>query len=539
MTETLSAGILESATRYGSRTAYVFPDGTLGFAEWVERAEEVARGLLALGVHKGDRIGLWLPNVREWPICELACAFVGAVVVPINLRLRSRELAHALKYADLSVLIMTPRFLTNPLWERLLEIVPELPATGADRPLFTPAFPALRHVVVVGERGPDERGGIGFSEVVERGRAVPAALVEACRDAAAVDDLLFMFWTSGTTSAPKGVLHTHRVVSNIRNVAAHIGLDPDDVVVANKPWFYIAGNFWTMLMPALTGATVVVCQTFRAEEVLGAMSAHPVNVLMATPFALGDYLAAYDPAVHRVRPQKSVVIGGAPPGLELIARTREVFRAEDIIQVYGMTETQGYSLATARGADDRTVAETVGWPLPGFECRIVDPETARDVPDGTAGELWVRGRTLKEYYKKPWTETFRQDFWFPTGDLFLRTDRGYQVVGRIKDVIKVGGENVAAEEVEQVLLTHPAIVKAAVVGVPDAARGEVCAAFVQWRDEPVPEAALREWCRSQMAPFKVPHYIRTVAADAWPLTDSLKIRKTVLREQLLAELGLA
>jgi fatty-acyl-CoA synthase len=539
MTETLSAGILESARRYGSRTAFIFPEGTLGFAEWVEQAEAVARGLVALGVHKGDRVGLWLPNTPAWPVCELACAFIGAVVVPINLRLRSRELAHVLRYADLSVLVMVPRFLTNPLWERLVELMPAAAATDADRPLYAADFPTLRHVVVVGGEGADPTGGIPFTDLVERGRAVPGALVEAARATADVDDLLFMFWTSGTTSAPKGVLHTHRVVSNIRNVAAHIGLEAEDVVVANKPWFYIAGNFWTMLMPALTGATVVVCQTFRPDEVLGAMTAHPVNVVMATPFALGDYLEAFDPQVHALTPQKSIVIGGAPPGAELIGRARQVFRARDIIQVYGMTETQGYSLATPRGADDATVAETVGWPLPGFECRVVDPQTGLDVPDGTPGELWVRGRTLKEYYKKPWTETFRQDFWFPTGDLFVRTERGYQVVGRIKDVIKVGGENVAAEEVEQVLLTHPAIVKAAVVGVPDVARGEVCAAFVQWRDEPVPEADLREWCRTQMAPFKVPHYVRTVAADGWPLTDSLKIRKTVLRERLLAELGLA
>jgi fatty-acyl-CoA synthase len=506
-----------------------------------ERTKITAKALLEIGVSKGQRVGIWLPNYPEWPVFELALSMIGAIIVPINLRFKREEMRYLLKSADISILIMTDHFLTNDYIKIIMELVPQINSTDNRDRIYSNEFPYLQKIISV--RGEAVGKMIPLEDLLSRKETITDSMLTNASKEVHPEDPLFIFWTSGTTGFPKGVVHNHKACENILNFSRIINVNEHDRVVANKPWFYIAGNFWTMLMPLLSGASVVPTLTFKPSEILETMDQHSVTILTVNPIQMDSLLNEYEQeGKWTIDTLRMGVMGGSAPSYSLLNRSRAQWQVDQLVQIYGMTETQGYSMVTDFVSTDEEIVTTVGHLLPGFECKIVDPKTKIEVPNGMSGELWIRGKVLVHYYKKHLEECFEDGGWFRTGDLFKRDTKGcFRIVGRLKDVIKVGGENVAAEEVERVLMTHPRIAKVAVLGVPDKIHGEVCATFYElnmtYQEKTIHREELMEWCRDRMAPYKVPRYFCEITSSKdWPLTETSKIQKSKLRSRLLKKL---
>jgi fatty-acyl-CoA synthase len=529
----------ETAMRYSDRPALICDHDRRRFtySELKSLVDRVAGGLYRLGVRRGDRVCIWLPNFAEWIVTELAALKLGAIVVPINARFRQSEVNYLLQVAEPVLIVMTDRFLTNEYAVIMQQLIPEL-ATPNRGPLQLDNYPALRHVISV---GPGLPGALSYTELESLGsdRSVAEA-VTAATNAGKATDSAFIFFTSGTTSAPKGVLHNHTLAENVRNWGRLCSYSENDRVLVNQPLFYIAGTLWGFLISIIHGAAIVPCQHFTPDEVMGIIHRHRTTTMMGTPNLWRGLLNHPEGDRYDLTSLRLGSIGGAPPSRRLIEQMRSVGLAP--VQVYGLTETHGFTTSTHPNDPIDVVAETIGRPLPGFELKLVNPETLAEVAQGETGEALVRGRLLMTYYRMP--EEVQQPFftaegWYRTGDLLRQDEAGnYAFAGRTKDMIKVGGENLSSLEIENVIGQHPAVLEAAAVGVPDTARGEVVAAFVQLRTgKAATEAELIRWCKDRCAPFKVPRHVRFVATtEDWPLTPSNKIRKHILRENLGEEL---
>ncbi len=539
---TLPGALRETAARYPDREALLFGERRVTYAELVAGVERVAAGLYALGVRTGDRVAVWLPNYPEWVYSALALAGLGAAIVPVNTRYREHEAERVLAGSEVSTLITTDQFMSNRYLDLLSAMVPEL---LADRPGEVQArrLPALRRVVMVSER--PHPGTIGWGQVLERGRdARLQAVVRELATRVAATDPLYIFWTSGTTAAPKGVVHDHTLLSNVDGYCEVLGITAADRCVVSMPLFYIAGTMWCFLTPILAGAAMVLATQLTPDEILALIETHRATVLIGVPSMFVSYLE--HPRLDRFdrRSLRTGWVGGAPPSPKLVQDIRARLGVRELVQIYGMTETHGITTMTRRTDSDEVTSSRIGLPLPTFRLKVADPQTGQPVPDDTPGELCVGPPRLPVAVlgisDADRRGMFDAEGWLRTGDVVVRHGDGYySLVGRIKDMAKVGGENVASAEVEHVLAQHPAVVQAAAFGIPDERKGEVVAAYVQASaGVPVTEDELRAWVRTRMAPFKVPAVIRVIeSAGEWPLTASGKIKKFELRERLLAELA--
>lgn len=522
---TVAGAILASIAAHGERTAVVAADGeTVTYAALGTRIARAVGQLRALGCGKSDRVGIWLPNGPEWPVWQFACALLGSIVVPLNLRYRSNELLYVLQKSGARLIVARSSFLNNDFLARMRDLAGG--SIGADGRALVADAPGLERVVLLDDAL--EPGTLPVRDVA----AAPAGAEELRSLAAArrPDDPMWLFWTSGTTNHPKGVLVAQGAVTNVWNWTSLARFDASDRVLATFPLFYVAGHFWCLLGPLLHGAAAVLGQLFTPGEVAALCRRERITVLCGVPVMLRGFIT--DPAFDRAafaHVRKGWFGGGNITPAE-VAAIRRAIGFDYLIQVYGMTELLGFSMSTSPEDPDEIVATTCGRPLPGMEYRIVRPGTLEDVPDGDAGELLHRGHRMLGYYAMDPAEKsqfFAPDGWFRTGDLLRRLPDGrYQFVGRIKDLIKVGGENVSAGEIEDLLRGHPELREVAVLGVADAQRGEVPIAFVERApDSSVDATSLTQWCRERAAPFKVPRAFHFVEAAHWPRTPSGKLAK--------------
>ncbi len=532
MPVTLASAFALSALEFADRIAVRQKDGVdITYRELADRVGSAIAILRNLRCEPGDRIAIWLPNRVEWPVFTYAAALLGLCVVPINTRYRPAELVHALRLGQAKFLVTQERFLTNPFVEMLREVGGGRIGMGTTPEIDS--LPDLREIILV--NGPEVPGT----------RSYPALLraVMPERDLASLatkrdpSDPMWLLWTSGTTSAPKGALLPQSVVENIWKWTQIAGYRTEDRVLATRPLFYIAGHFWAMIGPMLYGATSVLEELFTPEETIEQTAANQVTVLSGSPLFLKHIIESpeFDPAAFsHVRVG---YFGGSSMPLQEMQAIKAAIGFEHLIQVYGMTELGGYVLSTERSNPIEAACASIGKPLTDVELRLVDPETGETVPDGAVGALVTRGQKLLRYIGLNETDLgkyYTPDGWFRTGDLMRRLpDGSYQFVGRAKDLIKVGGENVTASEIESILMSHPEINLAVVVGVPDVRRGEVPVAFI----EPVAQKRLspddlRDWCRSRMAPYKVPSRFDLVERQDWPMTSSGKIAKHELQRRL-------
>ncbi|MGQ0615400.1 MAG: AMP-binding protein [Acidimicrobiia bacterium] len=484
----------------------------LTWEELALRVNGLARGLIGLGVEPGDRVAVMSPNRPEWVMAQHAVAAIGAVLVAVNPAYRADELAYVLGHAGAEVLLATPAFRTSDYRE--------LVAAAA------PMAPKLRATVYFGSPQWDE---------LAAGTAATEAELAARREAVGFDDLACIQYTSGTTGRPKGAALTHHnLVNNALVVPPTLGWAPGaERVCVPAGFFHIFGATVGGLAATALGATIVLpSEAFDAGAVLRALADERCTAMLGVPTMYLALLGHPDRAATDLSSLRSGIVGGAPALPSLFRRIVDELHLPDLQIGFGMTESSPASVHTAVGDPGPKRASTIGRPLPHTEAQIVDPATGRAQPIGAPGELCVRGYlVMRGYWDDPAATATAIDEarWLHTGDLAVMDEEGYvSIVGRLKDMIIRGGENVAATEVEEVLAGHPEVLEAHVVGVADAALGEEVFAWARLGPgATADEDALRDWCRGRLAHFKVPRYVRIV--DELPMTASGKVRKADLR----------
>lgn len=504
----------EMARRHPDREALVGGDARYTYATLRAAIRAMARGLHALGVRRGDRVAILMGNRPDWLVVDLAVMLLGGVVVGVNTWATPRELRYVLEHAECPVLVTVPRYLKADYPAMLAEIRAE-----------PGALPALRTVVLAGEaRGHD---GPTLDAVLRMGEGLGEAVIDAAQAGIAPGDLCHLLYTSGSTSRPKGVqLQHHAVIENMWRIG-----ERQRQTEADRLWLAVS-LFWALgcvnaVFAVLThGGCIVLQEHFDAGEALRLIEAERCTLFYGTP-NMGQALWE-----HPDRPGRdlSSLRSGATIGTpEQIQRVIDL-GARDVCNIYGLTETYGNCCVTDAHDPPALRRTTVGPPLPGVELRIVDPETRQTLPRGRIGEILVRGYVTIGYYNEPEINAASfDDGWFLTGDLGLVDETGrLQFRGRLKEMVKTGGINVAPIEVEEWLMTHPAVDLACVVGVPDAVRDEVLGAVIVARDPDAPGVdaeALQAHCRAGLAAYKVPRLFRFVRQRDLPLTTTGKLRK--------------
>ena len=523
--QTLGSLPERAARRWGSREALCFKGRRLTFADLAAGVDRAAKGLVALGIRPGDKVALWLLNRPEWIVAAFAVMKIGAVLVPINTRLRTEDVAYITDQSDSTALILAERSGPIDYLAMVRELVPPGVAPAATR------LPKLRHIVLFGdEPRPDTTA---WSAVLARGAAVDDAALAARADAVDPEDLAFLMYTSGTTGFPKGAMHCHRMIRNVTDRAFRLAITERDVIMMYLPLFHLFAFSEGLLTSMVSGARQVLTEGFDPSESLDLMARERATVLHGFDTHYKELMEAQerDPRdIGRIR--TGIAAAGMQSSTAIARRARKVFGP--LVSGFGMSEI---GVGVAIGALDSTeeqCCEASGFPAPGYEVRIVDPETGRDRPVEVPGEILARGYTLmRGYYEKPeaTAAAIDTDGWLHTGDMgLLRADGHLRFMGRYKDMLKIGGENVDPMEVEAFLMAHPAVNLVAVVSLPDARLSEVGVAFV--RSEPgqaLTEDDVLAHCRGRIASFKIPR--RVIFVDDFPMTSSGKIQKVRLRAE--------
>jgi len=490
-------------------------------------------------VQPGEHVSLWLPNRPEWLHALFAVAKIGAVLVPMNTRFRVTDLEYVLRQSDSTTLITADRSGPIGYLDVVRELLPELDACPDPQTLRSAAFPALRRVMVVSPRA--SPGTLRWQDVMAAGESVSAAQLHARQRAVDPEATTLILYTSGTTGFPKGVMHNHNVLRNITDEANRMAVRATDVILMYLPLFHAFGLYEGPLMSVVTGARQVLMEQFEPGAALRLIASQRATMIHGFDTHFHDLMT--HPACARTD-RSSLRIGLLAAGLASsapVARQAQRLLCHTV-SGWGMTEVGvgaalGYPTDTE---DDRCLAS--GAALPGYEFKIIDPETGRMLPPDMPGELCCRGYgVMQGYYKKP-TETAQAidaEGWLHSGDMAtMREDGTIRFLGRYKEMLKVGGENVDPVEVEALLLHHPAVHQVKVVGVPDARLQEVaCACVILKPGVQVEAEALLATCRGKIASFKIPRYV--LYMPEYPMTSSGKVQKFKLREMGIEALGLA
>jgi acyl-CoA synthetase (AMP-forming)/AMP-acid ligase II len=520
--------LLRAAERWPEGDALVFPDVRLGFAEMAERAWKAARSLAGLGVKPGEHVGLLMPNCPEFLELLFGCALAGAVPVPLNARYKADELAHVIDDADLVALFTSDLASDHVDFAALLhQAIPDLARQADPRDLHVKGAPRLRTAIMAGRGVP---GFLDAEDFASCARTASDEEVDRRRAGVKLSDPCLMMYTSGTTARPKGCPLSHEsVVRNARSMNREkYRFGPEDRVWDPLPMFHMAA-----LLPLLTvwsgGAAFLTMGHVEAGKALEMIERERATALFPLfPTVMNDLIGHPDFRRRDLSAVRRVTNTGSE---DMLRRFREAMPWAMHSSAYGMTENGGGMCMGSPEDTDEQRLRTCGSPLSGMEVRILDPESGATLPAGAQGELVVRGYSVFAGYYKDAARTAEalKDGWFHTGDL-CSVDEGGRVTchGRIKDMLRVGGENVAALEIESFLQSHPAVKLAQVIGVPDERLQEVPAAFVELAPGAgVAEAELIRFCEGRIARFKVPRYIRFVTE--WPMSAT-KIQKETLRE---------
>lgn len=504
--------------------------------------DQTARALLALGVAKGDRVGIWSPNCAEWTLTQFATAKIGAILVNINPSYRTHELEYALKQSGTSTLILQGAFKSSDYVATLAELVPEL-QDGDPATLQSTRLPELKRVICLdGERALP--GMLSWQALQARAEAVGAERLAEVQASLQFDEPINIQYTSGTTGAPKGAtLSHHNILNNGFFVARTMKLSEADRMVIPVPLYHCFGMVMGNLGCMTHGATMIYPgDGFDPESTLRAVAEERATALYGVPTMFIAELEHPDFADFDLSSLRTGVMAGSICPIEVMRKVIDKMHMEEVTICYGMTETSPVSFQTRTDAPLEKRVTTVGTIHPHLEVKLVDPETGAVVPRGATGELCTRGYSVMlGYWNNPeaTAKAIDEAGWMHTGDLASMDEDGYvAIVGRIKDMIIRGGENIYPREIEDFLYTHPAISDVQVIGVPDEKYGEEVMAWVKLSDgESLDEAGLKAFCKDKIAHYKIPRYVKFV--DDFPMTVTGKIQKFKMREEATHELGLA
>lgn len=520
----LPALLRQSAQQHGSRPAIVDGDITLTYADLLQRSEQVARSLIALNVQAGDRVALWAPNVYEWIVAACGVHAAGAILVPLNTRMKGAEAADILERSGAKLLFCIGDFLQQ-----------HYPALLRD---CRPA--TLAHVVVLrGQPRADvaQSGDHAWENFLALGQAVPVQQVHEREAALHADSTADLMFTSGTTGRPKGVMAAHGpTIRAFDEWARVVGLTPDDRYLIVNPFFHTFGYKAGWVAAFVQGATVYPEQVFDAEAVLQRIARDRISFLPGPPTLFLTMLAHPRLQEFDLSSLRSSVTGAASVPPVLIRRMREELGIANVTTAYGLTECGGCATVCDPADSVETVASTCGRALPGTEVRCVNEE-GHSVPPGQPGEVLLRGYHIMQGYfedEAATREAIDAEGWLHTGDVGVLDDKGYlRITDRLKDMFIVGGFNCYPAEIERLLADHPDIAQVAVVGVPDERMGEVgCACIITRSGQPLDSAELIAWARAHMANYKVPRYVLNF--ESFPVNASNKVVKRELQQLALA-----
>jgi fatty-acyl-CoA synthase len=533
--------LADLALRFAVREAIVAADRRITYADFAREAERMARGLLAAGVGKNDKVALWLPNRPAWLFVQYACAMIGAVLVALNTRYKAHELAYILAQSDATTLILADHLGPVDFLETLGEVLPDL-RDGEPGELDLAGFHLLKRVIVDAED--PYPGCLRLRDVLDAGGEPEwQAALERARVKVAADDPWTILYTSGTTSFPKGALISHRnAVPHGWFAGEALRVTEADRVLHALP---LTGTWGGLCIPLSTfshGASLVLMETFDAAAVLHVIEREGItiwNAVDAMAIAVLDHADLTRRRRSTLRTGGFGMTGGGRDGLfEDVVRTLGVPQA---YQPYGMTELNALCMLHDLDESEESRALPGVWAADGVDVRVVDPETCLDMPVGREGELWFRGRLVTGgYYKKPeeTAKAFTADGWFKTGDLAVRDAEGRTIFkGRLREVLRISHFMVAPAEIEAFIMTHPKVSQAFVIGVPDPKMNEAAAAYVIPKSgEQLTEADIIAHCKGKIASYKIPRHVRIV--DDVPRTPGPhgdKVQKTKLRDLFLAE----
>ena len=499
------------------------------YASLGREVERAALGLLGLGIEKGERVGIWSPTCAEWTFLQFATARVGAILVNINPAYRSNEMAYAVNQSGLRLLVTAPSFESSDYLARIAEVRGQLPR--------------LERVVVLGEKGTGEQGDLLWDEMLDAGRDVQVEQLAAREALLDADDPINIQYTSGTTGNPKGATLTHHNILNnacsLANVLRYTALDRVCIPV---PLYHCFGMGVGNLGCVTSGATMVYPgESFEPLATLEAIAEERCTSIYGVPTMFIAQLEHPRFSEFDLTSLRTGIMAGAPCPIEVMRRVIKEMHASEVCIAYGMTETAPVSFVTRPEDSVERRVSTVGTVLPNVEAKIVDPGTGRTTPPGAPGEVCTRGYLVMQgYWENPEATAEAVDpvGWMHTGDLGVMDSEGYlNIVGRIKDMVIRGGENLYPKEIEDVLFEHPAVASAQVIGVPDERMGEELMAWIVVRDgADLTEENLRVFCKDRIAHFKVPRYVKFV--DEYPMTVTGKVQKFVMRQLAIEELGL-
>ncbi|NQV06731.1 AMP-binding protein [bacterium] len=509
------------------------------YRELAERVGVFARGLMALGVERGDRVGIWSPNWAEWVVTQFATAKIGAVLVNVNPAYRTHELEYALRQSACSVLIIAPPFKSSDYAGLLGQVVPEM-AWSRPGNIHSETVPALHTVVTFGDQ--EVVGALTWPQVLDLAAGVSSEQLAARQESLQFDDPINIQYTSGTTGFPKGAtLSHHSILNNGFLTGEREVLTADDRICIPVPFYHCFGMVLGNLAAVTHGATMVVpSQVFDPLETLETVAAERCTALYGVPTMFIAELGHERFTEFDLSSLRTGIMAGAPCPVEVMKQVQDEMHMREVTIAYGMTETSPVSFQTTIDDPLEKQVETVGRVHPHVECKIVDPETGRTVPRGETGELFTRGYlVMLGYWENPEATDLAIDAarWMHSGDLAAMDDEGYvRIVGRVKDMIIRGGENVYPREIEEFLYTHPKVSDVQVIGVPDDKYGEEIMAWVILKPGETADAdEMREFCSGRITHFKIPRYWKFV--DDFPMTVTGKVQKSLMREQAVAELG--
>ncbi|NLC70426.1 MAG: AMP-binding protein [Desulfuromonadaceae bacterium] len=535
-------GLLEDITRrFPDNDALVYPDRGLRYSyrEFNAVCDRIAKGLMALGIEKGENVAIWATNVPEWVILDWATAKIGAVLVTVNTLYKTKELEYILNQSDATTLFLIRAFKDTDYVQTLYEAAPkikELPFGKAGNE----NLPFLKRVIFIGDETP--AGMMNFRDLEKLGEQISDADYQTRKDSLERHDVINMQYTSGTTGFPKGVMLTHHnVINNGYFIGECMKFTEKDRLCIPVPFFHCFGSVLAIMACVTHGSTMVPVEFFKPEQVLQTIEKEKCTAVHGVPTM---FIAQLDhPNFHRydLSTLRTGIMAGSVCPIDVMKRAVKDMHVTEITSVYGLTEASPGITQTRTEDSIELRVSTVGRTLPGAEVKIVDIETGAALPPGKQGELCARGyMVMKGYYKMPeeTAKVITPDGWLHTGDLAVMDSNGYfKITGRIKQMIIRGGENIYPREIEDYLYTHPKISDVQIYGVPDRKYGEQVMAAIKLKEGMTcTEQEIKDFCRGQIANYKIPYYVKFV--DEYPMTASGKIQKFKLREMAIRELNL-
>lgn len=509
------------------------------YREFLDAVNRLSKGLLRLGLKKGEHLALWGPNRWEWIITEFAAAKIGVVLISVDINYQLQQLEYLLKQSDSRSLVMTEGLKGSEYVEIVSKLFPEIKDSIPGH-LNNPGLPELKNIILISNHSTP--GMFRWQEVLEMGKNVSDGALADRQASCHYEDVVTLLYTSGTTGAPKGVMSTHFGIINTTLASAeNQKLTEGDRLCLSVPLSHMFGCVCITLAAITKGSTLIIpSETFEPRKILEAIEKERCTAIYGSPSA---FIALMEDPKYQSFDLKSLrtgIMGGAQCPMEVMKKVVDEMGVKEIVIGYGLTESSSWITETRPVDPLELRVSTVGRPLPNVEVKMVDPGTGEEVPLGSAGELCARGLNMKGYYKMPAAteKAIDREGWLHSGDLGTMDEKGYvRMTGRLKEVITKGGEVIYPTEIEEVLFAHPKISNAQIFGVPDKISGEEVAAWIKLEEgATMKEEEILKYCKAKLPTSQVPHYLKFVSE--FPMTPLGKVQKFKMREMAIKEYGL-